>query len=77
MAKPERKKHLFIDCDGFNWRDDDAERQPHVVTSILEVTCGQCKGRILNVIRDQDWSLLEDDEVRVLEIAAGVAAKQE
>lgn len=67
------KKHLFDDCTNLYPNGPEPSR---MTDKILGVTCGQCKGRILNVLRDRDWSLLEDDEARLLEIAAGVAAKQ-
>lgn len=65
-----RKKHLFTDCSGFNWRDTPEERQPHVTRLIRDVTCGQCKGRVQDVVRSIDWSDLKDDEVRFLDSAA-------
>lgn len=65
-----RKKHLFIDCSGFPWRDDDDARKPHVVEHVKDVTCGQCKQRILNVLAQKDWKMLNNDEECVLAIVA-------
>lgn len=69
----ERKKHLFIDCTNFNWRDSTAERKPFVVKSVRDVTCGQCKGKVLNVIRDLDWSTLSPSDAHMLEFYASRA----
>jgi DNA-directed RNA polymerase subunit RPC12/RpoP len=61
-----RKLHFFIDCDGFWHRDLAEERELHLVSQLQDITCGQCKGRILNEIRQRDWSKLASEEVAFL-----------
>jgi len=69
----QKKKHFFGDCRGFYWRAQSVEeRTPYLVKDVSEITCGQCKGRILDVIRSRDWKRLGDDEVKVLTSAASV-----
>ncbi len=66
-----KKKHFFGDCTGFYWRAQSREeREPYLVKDICLITCGQCKGRILDVIRKNDWSLLNDSEIQTLTDAA-------
>lgn len=61
------KKHLFDDCPNLYPNGPEPERMSK---DVMGITCGQCKGRILNVIRDEDWNLLDDDELAVLTYAA-------
>lgn len=69
----QKKKHFFGDCTGFYWRAQSVEeRTPYLVKDVRLITCGQCKGRILNVIRNHDWAYLKDAEIKVLENAANV-----
>jgi len=37
-----------------------------IVTDIRKLTCGQCKGSLLNRLRDKEWKDLTDEEVNVL-----------
>lgn len=67
MAKPALKAHFFRDCPNTKWY---AREEAVIATDVTLTTCGQCKGRILNAIRDRDWSELESMEVAVLKVAA-------
>ncbi len=53
MNKP-LKVHLFNDCPNIYPRKDPE------IGGLCDVTCGQCKGRVLSVIRDKDWSKLPE-----------------
>jgi len=57
----ELKKHFFDDCTGFDWRTPLVAREQRMVKDIRHVTCGQCKGRVLDAIRATDWSFLDDE----------------
>jgi len=64
--KNKLKIHFFKDCSGIHW----GEHSRSVIEDISRITCGQCKGRILEVLRQKDWSTLGQEELEVLEIAA-------
>jgi hypothetical protein len=70
------KKHFYFTCPNFHWRHTLEEREKHVVSSINDVTCGQCKGLILNVIRDQDWSKLDEVMTTVIQRVATQTLEQ-
>lgn len=70
MAKPKLKTHFFHDCPNMVWDWKLKSVTGDIATSITTTTCGQCKGRILNTIRDRDWTTLESMEVAVLMKAA-------
>lgn len=74
-SKNGRKRHFFADCPNFNWRDPVQKRLDSVVPDVTLVTCGQCKGRILGVLRDKDWSELQSDECAVIAVAAAKLRK--
>ena len=65
----ERKKHYFDDCPGFHYS---AKQDVIMVKNITEITCGQCKGRILNNIAAKNWEHLNYSEKLVLEDAANL-----
>ena len=50
----------------------DADRSADLTSRVAHVTCGQCKGRILDVLRKQEWIFLPDDVKALL----GQLAKQ-
>ena len=79
MPTRDRKKHLFDDCTGFPWREDEGTRQEHLTSDAREVTCGQCRRRILEVIAKKDWSRdvheLSVDENNAIYHAAAAALK--
>ena len=68
----EHKMHYFSDCTGFPWMRSDADRSADLTSRVAHVTCGQCKGRILDVLRKQEWIFLPDDVKALL----GQLAKQ-
>lgn len=59
--------HYFDDCTGFPWQRSGADRREDLTQRIAHVTCGQCKGRILDVMRQLEWIFLTTDEVTLLE----------
>ena len=61
------KTHISTSCTNVinSWSDSE-ELKRRVVTDIRELTCGQCKGTLLNKLRNKDWKELTDEEVNVL-----------
>lgn len=65
-----RKNHFFKDCDAnivfgtFSLEKGDYEHGPTV--ALPYTTCGRCKGRVLEAIREADWSKLDFDTSMVL-----------
>ncbi len=49
------KRHAFIDCTGMPWTWTDNERLAATTTELRLLTCGACKGRILDVLRSSSW----------------------
>jgi hypothetical protein len=41
--------------------------KPTMVTDLEDLTCGQCKGQILEWLRAQDWNTLPDDVLNALD----------
>ena len=72
-----RKIHFNDSCTGFPWSEELADRAKFVTNDPRRVTCGQCKGQILNVIRDRDWSTLSDKELETISTAASSAFLEE
>jgi hypothetical protein len=71
MKKPATNKiHATDDCPNFNYRMEMSERLERVSSDLTKTTCGQCKGQILNVLRDKDWSKLTAEELSVLQSLA-------
>jgi hypothetical protein len=66
--KSSGKVHRFGDCINIPYRAT-ANEYP-VTDNIYKVTCGQCKGRILNKIRDLEWENLSLDEATVMDFFA-------
>ena len=66
MSSKELKTHLYTDCTGFDWRATDDERNARTTASLVLVTCGQCKGKLLDRLRKTDWSTLDIDTLTVL-----------
>jgi len=60
----DNEKHFFTECTHFPWRMSDWERRDKLATDVRHVTCGQCKGRILDAARAIDWANLSE-EVRI------------
>jgi len=60
------KTHLSTSCTNVgNWVNLEDLKQ-RIVTDIRKLTCGQCKGSLLNRLRDKEWKDLTDEEVNVL-----------
>ena len=55
------------------WPKEEYEKQ--LVDDLRQLTCGQCKGVILNALRDKDWATLNVDEMHVL-VDAAIEAKK-
>jgi hypothetical protein len=63
-----RRKHLFEDCGGFDWRATERDRRLQTTADISRCTCGTCKTRVLNVLLSKDWGALSrNDEACLLE----------
>jgi DNA-directed RNA polymerase subunit RPC12/RpoP len=68
MAKlhNKKKRHGFIDCTGFSYRDSLEEREKNLTSDVRLIKCGQCKGRILDKIRALDWLMLERQDLGLI-----------
>lgn len=62
----QRKTHLFTDCSNFNWQMPDNERVEQTSANVNDCTCGACKGRVLQLIRETDWSSLNPTTLDLL-----------
>jgi len=70
------KTHLRgLGCRNISMWVSDEELEKQLVDDLRELTCGQCKGKILNALRDRDWATLDMHEMRVL-VDAAIAAKR-
>jgi hypothetical protein len=58
------KKHYFLNCPNFSLFQNISERS--IVNDISEITCGQCKNKILNIISKYDWSELDQNLIIIL-----------
>lgn len=67
MSK-ELKKHYFKDCPSGHW----ATQKERFVDSILLSDCGQCKGRVLEALRQMNWMVLKPEEGALLKLLAWV-----
>lgn len=68
----EDRRHFFVDCGTFS-----LQKSQDMKTSMIElVTCQECKRRILGELEKQDWRLLDESEIYVLETAATQATKR-
>jgi hypothetical protein len=58
-----RKVHYFKDCTGlqYSYRNDAA-----YTAALNSITCGQCKGRILERVRAADWSKIHPGVLFIL-----------
>ncbi len=68
------KVHLFADCPGHYYS---SEKDKRFTIDVRQITCGQCKGRILDVLRARDWVDLDPRELRVIENAALIASQSQ
>lgn len=72
-----RKLHFHDSCTGFPYSEELIDRARYVTDDLRQVTCGQCKGQILNVIRERSWSTLTDQEIETISTAASSAFLEE
>lgn len=69
------KRHAFIDCTGWSFSRGLEERRSDLVTDLRLLSCGQCKGRILDVIRFKDWFDLDPVVLKMLNDCANTSRK--
>ena len=69
MVKP-LAVHAFATYPNFFWLDPAAQRLRRVTTDLTQVTCKQCKMRILNELVQSDWSQLTSETLDVIRMWA-------
>lgn len=60
-----QKRHLFEDCSALAWRLVN-ERRGRLTDDLTRCTCGQCRMRLLVLLKDTDWRKLPQATVDVL-----------